>query len=48
MKYFEYGKELGEIMVILHGGGTYDGFNPSEPETEFVSPTSWGYGIIRT
>ena len=60
MKYFEYGKEHDEIMVILHGGGTsyrgveptakllgekyhvilvaYDGFNPSEPETEFVSP----------
>ncbi len=22
MKYFEYGKEHGEIAVILHGGGT--------------------------
>ena len=64
MKYFEYGKEHGEIAGILHGGGTsyrdveptakllgekyhvilvaYDGFNPSEPETEFVSPTAWG------
>lgn len=59
MKYFEYGKEHPEIMVILHGGGicyraaiptaevlsqkyhvilvAYDGFNPSEPETEFTS-----------
>lgn len=60
MKYFEFGKEHPELMVMLHGGGVsylgalpaaekmaeryhvvlvaYDGFNPSEPETEFVSP----------
>lgn len=60
MKYFEFGRENNELMVILHGGGTsykgaeptaellgrkyhvvlvaYDGFNPTEPETEFVSP----------
>ena len=60
MKYFEFGKENPELMVMLHGGGTsylgmlptakemakvyhvvlvaYDGFNPDEPETEFVSP----------
>ena len=60
MKYFEFGKENKELMVILHGGGTsykgaepaaerlgqkyhvvlvaYDGFNPTEPWTEFVSP----------
>lgn len=60
MKYFEFGKENPELMVILHGGGTsykgaeptakllgqtyhvilvaYDGFNPSEPDTEFKSP----------
>lgn len=39
MKYFEYGKEHGEIAVILHGGGTsYRG----------VEPTAWGCGIIRT
>ena len=59
MKYFEFGKENKELMVLLHGGGTsylgilptvkkiaeqyhviltaYDGFNPSEPETEFRS-----------
>ena len=59
MKYFEFGKENNELMVLLHGGGTsylgilptakkiaetyhvilaaYDGFNPSEPETEFRS-----------
>lgn len=59
MKYFEYGKENKEIVVILHGGGVsykgaeptaqlisqkyhvilvaYDGFNPSEPKTEFKS-----------
>lgn len=59
MKYFEFGKENREIMVILHGGGVcyrgsiptaevlakkyhvivvaYDGFNPSEPDTEFKS-----------
>lgn len=59
MKFFEFGKENNELMVLLHGGGTcykgavptakclaekfhvvlvaYDGFNPSEPETEFVS-----------
>lgn len=59
MKYFEYGKENPEIMVVFHGGGVcykaaiptaevlaqkyhvilvaYDGFNPSEPETEFKS-----------
>lgn len=59
MKYFEFGKENEELMVLLHGGGTsylgvlptakkiaekyhvvllaYDGFNPSEPETEFRS-----------
>ena len=59
MKYFEFGKENKELMVLLHGGGTsylgilptakkiaeryhviltaYDGFNPSEPETEFSS-----------
>lgn len=59
MKYFEFGKQNPELMVVLHGGGTsyrsalptvrllsqtyhvvqvaYDGFNPSEPETEFVS-----------
>ena len=61
MKYFEFGKENKELMVLLHGGGTsylgvlptakkiaekyhvillaYDGFNPSEPETEFRSVT---------
>ncbi len=60
MKYFEFGTENTELMVMLHGGGTsylgmlptakemakiyhvvlvaYDGFNPDEPETEFVSP----------
>ena len=60
MKYFEFGKDQKELMVILHGGGTsyrgaepaarllgqkyhvvlvaYDGFNPSEPDTEFKSP----------
>lgn len=60
MKYFEFGQEHSELMVMLHGGGVsylgmlptaqklaeryhvvlvaYDGFNPSEPETEFVSP----------
>lgn len=60
MKYFEFGSENPELMVMLHGGGTsylgmlptankmakvyhvvlvaYDGFNPDEPETEFVSP----------
>lgn len=59
MKYFEFGKENPELMVLLHGGGTsykgilptaekiseryhvvltaYDGFNPSEPDKEFVS-----------
>lgn len=59
MKYFEFGEENSEIMVIFHGGGicyraaiptaeilskkyhvilvAYDGFNPSEPETEFKS-----------
>lgn len=59
MKFFEFGKENSEIMVLLHGGGicyraaiptaeilakkyhvilvAYDGFNPSEPETEFKS-----------
>lgn len=58
MKYFEYGKENKELVVILHGGvsyrgaeptakivaekyhvilADYDGFNPSEPDTEFVS-----------
>lgn len=59
MKYFEFGTENSEIMVMLHGGGVcyragvptaevlakryhvilvaYDGFNPSEPETEFKS-----------
>ena len=59
MKFFEFGKENRERMVLLHGGGTsylgvlptakkiaeryhvvvlaYDGFNPSEPETEFKS-----------
>lgn len=30
MKYFEYGKEHGEIAVILHGGGTsYRGVEPT-------------------
>ena len=60
MKYFEFGTENPELMVMLHGGGTsylgvlptakvmakvchvvlvaYDGFDPDEPETEFVSP----------
>ena len=59
MKYFDFGQEHPEIMVIFHGGGVcykgalptaqilakkyhvilvaYDGFNPSEPETEFKS-----------
>lgn len=59
MKYFEFGKNSTDTMVILHGGGVcyraaiptaevvaekyhvilvaYDGFNPSEPETEFKS-----------
>lgn len=59
MKYFEFGKENSEIMVVLHGGGVcyrgaipvaenmakryhvilvaYDGFNPTEPDTEFKS-----------
>lgn len=59
MKYFEFGTENKELVVVLHGGGVsyqgaeptakilarkyhvilvgYDGFNPSEPETEFVS-----------
>lgn len=60
MKYFEFGQENPERMVMLHGGGTsylgilptaqgmgrvyhvvlvaYDGFNPSEPDTEYRSP----------
>ena len=60
MKYFEFGQEHPELMVMLHGGGTsyrgmlptaqeiarvyhvvlvaYDGFNPSEPDTEYRSP----------
>lgn len=60
MKYFEFGREHPELMVMLHGGGVsclgmlptakklaeryhvvlvaYDGFDSSEPETEFVSP----------
>lgn len=60
MKYFEFGAEHPELMVMLHGGGTsyygmmptakemgkvyhvilvaYDGFNPSEPDTEYKSP----------
>ena len=59
MKYFEFGTENPELMVMLHGGTSYfgmlptakemakvyhvvlvayDGFNPDEPETEFVSP----------
>ena len=60
MKYWEYGRENPELLVMFHGGGTsylgaqpaavllgerfhvilvaYDGFNPSEPETEFRSP----------
>ena len=30
MKYFEYGKEHGEIAVTLHGGGTsYRGVEPT-------------------
>ena len=59
MKYFEFGQEQPEIMVLFHGGGVcykgaiptakvlakkyhvilnaYDGFNPSEPETEYKS-----------
>ena len=59
MKFFEFGQNNKELMVLLHGGGTsylgvlptaqkiagkyhvillaYDGFNPSEPETEFRS-----------
>lgn len=59
MKYFEFGRENPELMVMLHGGGicyrgaipvaqelakvyhvvlvAYDGFNPDEPETEFIS-----------
>ena len=59
MKFFEFGQENKELMVLMHGGGTsylgvlptakkiaekyhvvllaYDGFNPSEPETEFQS-----------
>lgn len=59
MKYFEFGKNNPEIIVLLHGGDVcykaaiptaeimsekyhiilvaYDGFNPSEPETEFQS-----------
>ena len=59
MKFFEFGQENKEMMLLLHGGGTsylgvlptaekiaekyhvillaYDGFNPSEPETEFQS-----------
>ena len=60
MKYFEFGTEHPELMVILHGGGVsylgalpaakemgrvyhvvlvaYDGFHPSEPDTEYRSP----------
>jgi len=67
MKYFEFGKENEELMVLLHGGGTsylgvlptakkiaekyhvvllaYDGFNPSEPETEFQSLTYEARGL---
>ena len=67
MKYFEFGKENPELMVLLHGGGTsyqgilptakkiaeryhvvltaYDGFNPSEPETEFRSVAYEAHGI---
>ena len=67
MKYFEFGKENKELMVLLHGGGTsylgvlptakkiaekyhvillaYDGFNPSEPETEFRSVTWEARGL---
>ena len=59
MKYFEFGQEHPELMVMLPGGGVcyrgalpvaeemaktyhvvllaYDGFNPDEPETEFIS-----------
>ena len=59
MKYFEFGKENKELMVMLHGGGvsylgalpaaeymarffhvvlvSYDGFNPTEPDTTFRS-----------
>lgn len=59
MKYFEFGTENAELMVLFHGGGicyragvptarvlaekyhvilvAYDGFNPTEPETEFQS-----------
>lgn len=59
MKYFEFGKENKELMVILHGDGvsyrgalpaaeymarfyhvvlvSYDGFNPTEPNTTFRS-----------
>ena len=29
MKYFEYGKEHGEIAVILHGGTSYRGVEPT-------------------
>lgn len=59
MKYFEFGQENAELMVMLHGGGVsytgalpvaefmakhyhvvlvaFDGFNPTEPQTEFKS-----------
>lgn len=59
MKYFEFGQEHPELMVMLPGGGVcyrgalpvaeemaktyhvvllaYDGFNPDEPETKFIS-----------
>ncbi len=59
MKYFEFGTEHPELMIMLHGGGvsyrgalpaaeymaqfyhvvlvSYDGFNPTEPETTFQS-----------
>ena len=59
MKYFEFGQEHSELMVLLYGGGicyrgalptaetlakyyhvvlvAYDGFNPDEPETTFIS-----------
>lgn len=69
MKYFEFGKENKELMVLLHGGRTcnlgvlptakkiaekyhvvllaYDGFNPTEPETEFKSVAYEAKGLER-
>lgn len=74
MKYFEYGQENPQLMVMLPGGGVcyrgaeptakemaktyhvilvaYDGFNPSEPDTEFkvcrTKPGGWAITLWST